>query len=1140
MQKVLEQGLGKVVNTSAPDSPLKNQIMHKLDLSSKEDSLVELWTNLERQKQGKDPLEVTTQDDVNEALNPGGQLSDYDTQRTIRYNTYSGIALTGISANFGKVMGYLFGAEAPSVISNGTEDVTVGSGAFKELLKTNGVASLDELLVKNKAWKVSRRNDPLLKASHHFKINGQTITGFTREERRFFRRQQPTNIFETIDTIINLAIDNVKEGKLHILGITNSNANAYLAMVGMGIPINVVSRIFKTPIMSTLNEGGRWVARNINRNELKDTVVKLMEASDAERLTALEEYLGSEEAAKIMPRLDFSSVEAAIESVKVLPIRTEALDGIYTGKISGLQKAFSDAAVLSTTKKLIPVGEQMFSYAQAFSLLRGMPSKKWKLESIIDKIEKLVKFEGEEVKKEEIFAKYKEEALDYFKGKDPLYQTMAEQNPEAADKYAREQLDTLEGNKILYGTPAAAARASFVNRLIRKTVDAQAKASPDSVFEDNVITRLPHVMAAYRAAVQLRTLIEKAFRMHSPAVRRFAEMVVDRANIFSPFDKLEKTDAIQKEAIKFLASNLTFDLQGQQFSTSVPYNTEAFATSTVIVHGVEAWAQRLISTINKLNVEGNEFLDSLETPSDEATGLRKLKIIANKINDDEIVEQIREDFRKLAAEHPEVARDIFKYAILTEGMYYERTGLALVFPDEWAAEFSQALEQRIDSVIPMSDPIATYNLEQLADSFLYQFARNNPSFIGYPRDARAEVTGSFKNSKGYTEKIYSGQEAGVGFDLKYNGDTEHMPLFVTFFSKDIYLRLDAYTPNTTYYAKIIEGANHTFYDFSPANLEDSLDLNKLSGMPYRMLNALRLNGSTYTGVEGDLFIGQYVLVFDKSAPNLRTAKLYTVKSEGQELIQRGQKLYKYQLEFVRNADLTKGEATAKQRQAILKFLPERLGNTIPINDPAEFKQVAASQPYARLLTSSSLGIKPLTEDMSKAEVDGILQDVFSNIEKLDKDLTYYVDTSILSPLDSSFSSKRKVAEALFNKIRYRDQAVRETLADEQRDLGRKAQIAILENEIVTATVKAPELITELTGSMSTHSIPREAVYRKGWKQLVPGMIIKLGVEQYGYVDQLTKDKAEVTMFGPEVFLSLEEPVTSKEAFENAVLKNSPC
>ena len=98
MQKVLEQGLGKVVNTSAPDSPLKNQIMHKLDLSSKEDSLVELWTNLERQKQGKDPLEVTTQDDVNEALNPGGQLSDYDTQRTIRYNTYSGIALTGISA----------------------------------------------------------------------------------------------------------------------------------------------------------------------------------------------------------------------------------------------------------------------------------------------------------------------------------------------------------------------------------------------------------------------------------------------------------------------------------------------------------------------------------------------------------------------------------------------------------------------------------------------------------------------------------------------------------------------------------------------------------------------------------------------------------------------------------------------------------------------------------------------------------------------------------------------------------------------------------------------------------------------------------------------------------------------------------
>lgn len=51
-------------------------------------------------------------------LNPPGQLTDYATQREIRYNTYSGIALTGISANFGKGLGYLFETTPVKSITN--------------------------------------------------------------------------------------------------------------------------------------------------------------------------------------------------------------------------------------------------------------------------------------------------------------------------------------------------------------------------------------------------------------------------------------------------------------------------------------------------------------------------------------------------------------------------------------------------------------------------------------------------------------------------------------------------------------------------------------------------------------------------------------------------------------------------------------------------------------------------------------------------------------------------------------------------------------------------------------------------------------------------------------------------------------
>lgn len=89
-----------------------------------------------------EPKEYLTEDEVNEQLNPSGNLSDYGTQKIIRYNTYSGIALTGISANFGKVMGYVFDAEAVRTVTNGEEIVDVASNRFEELGGEKGKVEL--------------------------------------------------------------------------------------------------------------------------------------------------------------------------------------------------------------------------------------------------------------------------------------------------------------------------------------------------------------------------------------------------------------------------------------------------------------------------------------------------------------------------------------------------------------------------------------------------------------------------------------------------------------------------------------------------------------------------------------------------------------------------------------------------------------------------------------------------------------------------------------------------------------------------------------------------------------------------------------------------------------------------------------
>lgn len=296
LEYVMQNGLGALSKEGSEPNSLQEKIMHKYNIEKLEESLSEIWTNLERQKNGLDPKNELTKEDVNEQLNPAGQLSDYGTQKKIRYNTYSGIALTGISANFGKMMGYLFDAENIASITNGEEVVAINSQAFTDL--GGDKKKIMDFLKENRSWSIHSRNIPTLKKQYHFNVNGQEIGTFERNERQLMENQQIANIFETIDTIINLATDNVKEGKLHILGITNSNANAYLAMVGMGLPLSVVSRIFKTPAMKTLNEGGRWRVDKINENELDGRLAKLFLLTETELQTALEDYTGDPKKAR--------------------------------------------------------------------------------------------------------------------------------------------------------------------------------------------------------------------------------------------------------------------------------------------------------------------------------------------------------------------------------------------------------------------------------------------------------------------------------------------------------------------------------------------------------------------------------------------------------------------------------------------------------------------------------------------------------------------------------------------------------------------------------------------------------------------------------------------------------------------------
>lgn len=604
--------------------------------------------------------------------------------------------------------------------------------------------TVEAVIQQSGRFSVAARSEPILKNAFRFKIDGIDITGFTRTTRKIGDSKSTANIFETIDTIINLAIDNVKEQKLHLLGITNANANVYLTMVGMGVPLNTVSRIFKTPIVAALNNSGKRFDEKLVQSAIEEI---------------LEQYP------------DLEGTKGSISS--------ETLDGIFVGKINEQDKAKHDLIVLQTLQKLIPVGNEMFDYAKTFSVLRGLPNKKWQIDDIISSIEKYAKFVDEKSFSRRINDEFKSSVENIFKRESAEYKSLlaAGRDQDAADLLEKTVKDALD-DKSIFGSARAEIRAGFVNRVLRHTNNRKLETRSASAFEDTVLLRLPHIMSAYRTLLQTQAILNKSFAVYNKVVTDFVKNIIKEARIFSD-DSSSNVELISKELIKFLSSNLEFTIDGKLTSTMIPVDT-TFSTASNTYYGKEAWAQKFLSNFAKVRDSDdtmiNEFIKALEFDTD-SDGLRTVKIVGDKVNDEEVLEGIKEDFLKFAQDDTPIvegytrrqaALDLFKYALLSSSMYYERTGFALIFPSTWVVAYSAALDNRLQSVIPNGKAFTDLNLSILKDKFLVQLLANNDKLLS--RTIKPTVLRTRKEGL-RTDRGYAGVEEHDGrkvyFDLKY-------------------------------------------------------------------------------------------------------------------------------------------------------------------------------------------------------------------------------------------------------------------------------------------------------------------------------------------------------------------------------------
>lgn len=167
------------------------------------------------------------------------------------------------------------------------------------------------------------------------------------------------NIFHTIDTLINAAIDNVKEEILLHIDISAKNSNQFIAAIALGIPLNDVITIFTHPVI-----------RDLGKKRTYELSKKLDIDGIAEKvsLSAFKDRKG----------LSIAALKDSIRNKKDLPIeQLEALLGAYY--------------------TLTEIGDALFDATMSLSILNKLPGTSQEMTRLVSSWSKIVSFKGPEL-----------------------------------------------------------------------------------------------------------------------------------------------------------------------------------------------------------------------------------------------------------------------------------------------------------------------------------------------------------------------------------------------------------------------------------------------------------------------------------------------------------------------------------------------------------------------------------------------------------------------------------------------------------------------------------------------------------------------------------------------------------------------
>ena len=186
---------------------------------------------------------------------------------------------------------------------------------------------------------------------------------------------KPYKISETLDALINAALDNVKAQVLSIINLTNNTSEAFIGMIAMQIPLNTVSKYMITPLIKELSK-----ARNYKEGVKEtDSLIKA-------KLTEL--FMTGESA------IEQSALDELIANKKVTVAELDVLVVTPFNKLTK-ELALLQYKVLKDFRKAQNVGAEINDITKATKILKEQPITQEEIADKMQVFEKLINTKSE-------------------------------------------------------------------------------------------------------------------------------------------------------------------------------------------------------------------------------------------------------------------------------------------------------------------------------------------------------------------------------------------------------------------------------------------------------------------------------------------------------------------------------------------------------------------------------------------------------------------------------------------------------------------------------------------------------------------------------------------------------------------------